>query len=414
MFLVSLVACGGNAATSIDAARVDASPDRAPDAAPADGAQIDAAPTADAAPADAPAPADARQLTVGAHFSCLRATNGQLRCWGSNTYGQLGDGTTTTRLQPTAVLGGPFVQVSAGSYFACGVTGAGAALCWGRNDHGQLGDGTMTDRSAPVQVVGLDHGVRAISAGGWNTCALLDDATLRCWGDNGYGQVGDGTQVARLTPVAVSGLTGQVAVALMGAHACALGATGDVTCWGWAYFGELGDGRNGPNEFSLVPTAVVAPLGASTQLALGRSYTCATTTTGRIQCFGDNTYGQLGDQSHVSASTPVLVRDVLTPRELTAAAATTCAVRGDATATCWGANVDGELGNGTFGAGAYSLTPVPVQGIVGGVRELAGGGSHVCALTDAGRVFCWGYGFMGELGDGFQQRRTTAVEVVGL
>ena len=131
-----------------------------------------------------------------------------MRCWGRNEFGQLGDGTTTTRLTPVMVSGfsSGAVAVVTGYYYSCALTTAGGVWCWGQNENGQLGDGTTTNRSTPVAVSMLSFGAVAVSATGFHTCALMSDGEVQCWGYNAYGQIGDGTTAQRTTPVVVSGL----------------------------------------------------------------------------------------------------------------------------------------------------------------------------------------------------------------
>jgi alpha-tubulin suppressor-like RCC1 family protein len=136
--------------------------------------------------------------------------------------------------------------IAAGGYHTCAVTAAGQVKCWGANASGQLGDGATVQRVAPVDVIGLAGGVSAIGAGGCHTCALMDTVQgggIQCWGDNGHGQLGDGTTTLRTTPVAVFGLSGGAdAVAAGTRHSCAVVQEDRLTCWGRNEYGQLGDG----------------------------------------------------------------------------------------------------------------------------------------------------------------------------
>jgi alpha-tubulin suppressor-like RCC1 family protein len=174
---------------------------------------------------------------------CALRANGALLCWGENGDGQLGDGTTTDRLTPVAVSElSSAIAASVAPFFSCAVLADGSVRCWGQGAFGALGDGTNTDHLAPGPAVsGLSSAV-AIAAGTVWACALRADGTVRCWGANGHGELGDGTTTFQPTPVAVSGLSNAVAITAGAGHTCALRADGTVGCWGLNNEGQLGDG----------------------------------------------------------------------------------------------------------------------------------------------------------------------------
>jgi alpha-tubulin suppressor-like RCC1 family protein len=187
------------------------------------------------------------RVAAGSFHTCALTTAGGVKCWGSNGSGQLGDGTTTPRLTPVDVSGlSSEVSAIATGLFGshtCALTTGGGVKCWGNNFSGQLGDGTTTQGLTPVDVSGLSSGVSAIAAGTGYTCALTTGGGIKCWGDNVFGQLGDGTTTQRLTPVDVSGLSSGVSAIAAGTeHTCALTTGGGVKCWGRNSTGNLGDG----------------------------------------------------------------------------------------------------------------------------------------------------------------------------
>ena len=180
---------------------------------------------------------------AGYAHTCALLADGTVQCWGRNDYGQLGDG-TTTYLQTTPVSVSGISNASAlslGHSHTCALLADGTVQCWGRNDYGQLGDGTYTTRTTPVSVSGISNAT-AISLGSQHTCALLTDGTVQCWGRNDYGQLGDGTTTDRITPLRVSGIWNATAISAGLYHTCALLTDGTVKCWGWNVSGQLGDG----------------------------------------------------------------------------------------------------------------------------------------------------------------------------
>ena len=251
-------------------------------------------------------------LSAGFAHTCGRTPAGAAYCWGVNLYGKLGDGTLTTRLTPVAVVmpaGVTFASVSVGDSHTCGRTPTGAAYCWGLNLGGRLGDGTTTNRLTPVAVM-MPAGVTftSLSAGFDYTCGHTPAGAAYCWGGNAVGELGDGTMTNRLTPVAVAMPAGVTVTSLDAGvlHTCGLTPAGAAYCWGYNGSGQLGDG-SGTNR--LTPVAVAMPAGVTfTSLDAGGFHTCGLTGAGAAYCWGNNGSGELGDgTSGTIRLTPVAV-----------------------------------------------------------------------------------------------------------
>lgn len=288
--------------------------------------------------------------------------------------------------------------LDAGSSHTCAITPTGGLRCWGDNGFGQLGDGTTDSASTPVTVTGLT-GVVAVATGSYHTCALTSAGAVRCWGLNGDGQVGDGSTTDRSVPTSVSGLgSGVAAIAAGGSHTCAATDLGAVRCWGENDRGQLGVDPVATAS-SPVPVAVTGLASGAVDLALGGSHSCAITTAGAARCWGANASGQLGRGSVGSdVHTPADVSGLATgARSLAAGGSTTCAVTTAGAARCWGEGNDGRLGNG---ASADASTPVPVSGLGSGVRSIDHSGEHGCVVRLDQQVRCWGRGRFGQLGGG--------------
>ncbi|MBK7201880.1 RCC1 repeat-containing protein [Candidatus Amarolinea dominans] len=365
--------------------------------------------------ADATTAAIGAAVNAGADHTCAVTADGGVKCWGVNDRGQLGDGTTEQRGAPVDVSGlmSGVVAVSAGRGHTCALTTAGGVKCWGSNEFGQLGDGTGAAQLTPVDVVGLTVGVTAISAGGEHTCALTTAGGMKCWGNNVHGQLGDGTTEERLTPVDVAGLTSDVtAVSAGGAHTCALTTAGGAKCWGYNALGQLGDGTTVQR---LLPVDVVGLASGVEAVEGGVLHTCALNTAGGIQCWGANWSGQLGDGTTTNRLTPVSVIGLTSGAAVvTTGYQHTCAQTTTGGVKCWGDNISGQLGNDTSGLQQFSTTPLDVIGLAAGVASVEAGSVHTCALTADGRIQCWGGDDYGQLGNFSAGPRTIAVDVAGL
>jgi alpha-tubulin suppressor-like RCC1 family protein len=343
-----------------------------------------------------------------AGHTCALTSAGEVKCWGNNHFGELGNGTRKYRTTPVAVDGltNGVTAITTGDSDSCALTDAGGVKCWGENHVGQLGDGTTASRTTPVAVSGLSSGVAAISAGWFHTCALTNAGGVKCWGDNEKGQLGDGTTTNRHTPVAVSGLSSGVAAIAAGFyHTCALTIAGQVKCWGSNTHGELGDGTTTDRH---TPVAVAGLSSGVSTISAGFSDSCALTSAGGVECWGSNRHGKLGDGTTTERHTPVAVVGLASGVEAIAAGGLhSCALTSAGGVECWGYNFYGELGDGTT---TERHRPVVVSRLAGGVKAVEAGEAHTCALTSAGWVKCWGLSI---LGDGTAIQSLTPVGVVG-
>lgn len=344
------------------------------------------------------------QIATGRYHTCAVTEAGGVKCWGQNTNGVLGDGTTTNRTTPVDVVGltSGVARVELGLYFSCALTSGGGVKCWGDGGSSQLGNGGVGVSYTPVDVVGLSSGVTNLSLGAYHACAVVGGGA-KCWGSNRYGSVGDNTTTSRSTPTNVTGLTsGVVQVAAGSEHTCALTTSGGAKCWGFNGYGQLG---NGTTSLQVLTQANVTGLtsGVASVAALGNS-SCARTTSGGVKCWGGNTNGDLGDGTTTNRTTPV---DVVGLTSGVAQLSTGCAVTTSGGAKCWGYNANGVLGDGTT---TNRTTPVNVTGLSSGVSSIARGANHTCAIV-SGVAKCWGHNLYGQLGDGTNTGSPTPVSV---
>lgn len=316
--------------------------------------------------------------------------------------------------------------LTAGWGHTCGLDRLDRAHCWGLNYHGQLGDGTLIQRVLPVPVdtsgALADVRLRQLSGGVYHTCGLSTVGRAYCWGDNRNGQIGDGSTAETTTPIAVSTFSVLRWIRLTqisaGAwHTCALSRGGRAYCWGANHDGQQGDGTTIDR---LTPVAVDTGTALRhlrlTQISAGAFHTCALSREGRAYCWGLNSSGQLGDGSMATRTVPIAVdtTGVLRGVRLVAIAAGglhTCALSTAGRVYCWGDN-GGQVGDGTT-IDRPSPVAVDTSGVLAEatVTRIAAGSDHTCALSRRGRVYCWGRNPDGGIGDGTTTDRLSPVAV---
>jgi alpha-tubulin suppressor-like RCC1 family protein len=280
-------------------------------------------------------------------------------------------------------------SVASGEDHSCAVMQDATLMCWGLNDGGQLGDGTLVNRNYAVVAVGLS-GVVDVAPSRAHTCAVLTGGTVKCWGNGAFGQLGDGivrtVTAPVLTPVTVSGITTATQVASGSETTCALLQDTTVRCWGRGDYGTRGDGST--TNIVRSPVAVSGLSGVS-KIIGGRLHMCALMNDQSLRCWGSNFYGEQGDGTRTTRTTPHAISLPDPVASADGGATGTCAALTSGAVYCWGGNDDGQLGIGS--SGTDRLTPVPVSGISSAVQVGLGGQAGCARLLEA-ITKCWGNG----------------------
>jgi alpha-tubulin suppressor-like RCC1 family protein len=369
-------------------------------------------------------------VTAGDDHSCALLTNGQVRCWGDNSSGQLGNGDLgDDRPVPDTVRNvadsGPLtgvIQIDAGAFHTCARLETGRAVCWGEDGAGQLGDGGGGDRDTPVFVRNAADtaalaSVAEVAAGGGHSCARLTNGQARCWGANGQGQIGNNDQptdaaTARtvVSPTGTGALSRVAEIDAGDDHTCARATSGLVRCWGEGGAGRLGHNGTADQE---VPVTVVGiasgTLTGVTQVGLGADSSCARLNNGKVVCWGDNSSAELGDGTVTVSLRPGLVVNAAGDDDLSGVltvevgSSHACARVGGGQLRCWGSNDQGELGIGS----ATAAEPYPIAtrngadtAAIRNVTNVSGGRDHRCVRLANGTVRCFGDNSAGQLGNG--------------
>ena len=373
-------------------------------------------------------------LDAGGSIVCAIFALGEAACWGNNTYGRLGNNNTgvvnTSIPLGVRISGGPRLtnatqKISTWYYHTCSLVSDGI-MCWGQNSNGQLGDDSVTTRAFAANVSSIAAALD-VAVGNEFTCAVVTDGKVQCWGKNQYGKLGtgnftldpdtnpsnSGNTARRLMPVntTIDGTAGNSAttIDLASHHACAVMDDSGVKCWGQNNYGQLGDdtlvNKAGPVSVLYNDSVSNVPLTGAVAVTLGTSHSCALLGDGTLRCWGYGNNGRLGNGGSVNSSLAVPVSGITGADAATSATAFnagdshTCALMGDGMVKCWGSNGNGRLGNRNT---TSQNTPVDVIGIFPGnpAIAVAAGSQITCVTLSGGNMRCWGYNAIGQLGDG--------------
>ncbi len=347
-------------------------------------------------------------VSAGRLHTCGVTTRGLAYCWGSNQYGQLGNGATDDSPAPVLVLAGrQFTAVSAGFAHTCGIARNGVMYCWGGNFAGELGDGTETNRAVPAPVSSSSGSLtfRSVSTGEASSCGITPNGIGYCWGapsgpaPGGTGSLPNATRPQPLMLGPLADLSAGYEIK------CAVTMTGTVYCWGLSAPGVVDD--QNPRDTAFPARVADAPVLLT--VSAGHKHACGIAHDGQTFCWGRNTSGQLGDGTVANHHTPLPVSgDVVFDGVTAHAPSHTCALTDTGAAYCWGSNQYGQLGDGTTGG---STVPEPVSGDVG-FSTVSTGFAHTCGVTAAGAAYCWGNGQVGQLGTGLLENSPQPARVV--
>lgn len=345
-------------------------------------------------------------IATGDEFSLALKENGTVWSWGYNSYGQLGDGTKTTRRQAVQVYNlDRVINITSGYYHSVVLKDDGAVWTWGRNVYGLLGTGISGDKTIPTRINITD--VVAIAAGSYHTIALKNDGTVWTWGYNDYGQLGDGSINSKDTPVQVLDLTNIIAITAGSYNTFALKDDGTVWSCGRNNSGQIGDGTGGSNMYKTRP--VQANISNVIAINSKSNHTIALKDNGTVWIWGSNSSGQLGNGTSATSSfepTPTQI-DIIDVKEVTTGEANSFVIKNDGTVWAWGNNSSGQLGNGT-----RSSVTIPKQSNFINISKLSSGTKHTVALRKDGSIWASGDNTNGQLGDGTNTVSSIPVQVL--
>jgi alpha-tubulin suppressor-like RCC1 family protein len=336
-----------------------------------------------------------KYISASIEHSLALMSDGTVKAWGNNTYGQLGDGTTNQSNTPITVSGlSNVLGISTSTYSSFALLSDGTIKAWGYNLHGELGDGTDVDKLTPVSVTDITTAIN-IASGDSHGVALLSDGTVKTWGMNNDSQLGNETTISSLSPVTVSNLSNVIAIAANGSHNLALINDNTVKSWGYNDWGQLG------NNSTISSSSVVNVSGLSNvkKIACGSFHSLALLNDGTVKAWGINGYGQLGNENNNDQLIPVNVSGLTNVKDIAAGYQFSLALLENGTIKSWGDNYYGKLGvNSEDNVLINTNIALTVTNITTG-NSISAGGHHALAILDNGNIMSWGRNIYGQLGN---------------
>ncbi len=354
-------------------------------------------------------------VRAGGVHSCLLDLNGEAWCWGENTYGAVGDGTDTDRLNPVKVSGGhKFIDIELGARHSCALKADGTAYCWGKDEEfesqGALGGGSIGSKDVPTKVAG---GIKfaKLALGQEHTCGIATNGSTYCWGNNRHGQIGDGatpvksdsyngdaTEYHRYSPTRVSGSQNFEDIVAKGWQTCARTSSGSMYCWGDSPLGCDTCYKNNSNMPELEQSQAFA------SISIGYSHRCGITFSGTAYCWGTESQGEFGNGNEttdpVSTTELQAVEGSVSFASIHAGNSFTCGLKSNGEAYCWGYNLLGAVGDGTGGSTSLNRHEPREVFTIREFDHLSAGYGHTCAVSLGGSAYCWGGNNQGQLGIG--------------